>query len=122
VQEKRIFEPHFTHIGILSRPLASFFGIVHLLAPSKVRFHSWKVAATDTICLYTLEVPKMGGIRCSSDFRDGEIPGKVFNDGPSGNLRISGLFLVVLKVAPKTLLMEGWNPGDVYDHKTARPR
>ena len=58
----------------------------------------------------------------SSDFRDGEIPGQVFNNGPSGNLRISVLFLFVLKVAPKTLLVEGWNPGDVYDHKTARPR
>jgi hypothetical protein len=42
--------------------------------------------------------------------------------GDLGNLRISVLFLLILKVAPKTLLVEGWNKGDVYDHKTARPR
>jgi hypothetical protein len=60
VQEKCILDPHFTHFGVLSRPLAAFFGIVHLLAPGKLRFHSWKVAATVTICLYTFKVPTMG--------------------------------------------------------------
>lgn len=59
MQEKRIFEPHFTHRGSMSNPLGWLSGITHRMvgvAPASYGFTIGKLRQPTVLAIYTLEV------------------------------------------------------------------